>query len=172
VPKSSGRWLSKVSVPAAPLPLTSFADETAALERTPEPVSGPVVVWANAYTGAVISATRNEKVKTLVYVAALAPDEGETVGEVFDRSGPHPLAPKLAPDNHGLIYLPEEAVAAAFAQNAGADELALLLRGSAAYFARVHHRACELSALERSPDLVSHGGTGPHDRPRNAALHG
>ncbi len=39
---------------------------------------------------------------------------------------PHPQAPKLAPDNHGLIYLPESAFAAAFAQNAAAEELAVL----------------------------------------------
>jgi pimeloyl-ACP methyl ester carboxylesterase len=76
--------------------------------------------------GAVIAATRNDKVKALVYVAALAPDQGETVAEVFYRTKPHPLAPKLTPDKHGLIYLPEEAFAAAFAQNASVDELALL----------------------------------------------
>src|SRR5215472_13017328 len=68
-----------VSVLAAPLPLTSFADDTAALERTLERVSGPLVVAAHAYAGAVVAATRSEKVKALVYVAALAPDEGETV---------------------------------------------------------------------------------------------
>ena len=50
----------------------------------------------------------------------------ETVADVFYRTKPHPLAPKLAPDNHGLIYLPDESFAAAFAQNASADELALL----------------------------------------------
>jgi pimeloyl-ACP methyl ester carboxylesterase len=61
-------------------------------------------------------------VKELVYVAALAPDEGETVADVFYRTEPHPLAPKLAPDKHGLIYLPDEA----FAPNASADKLALL----------------------------------------------
>jgi hypothetical protein len=37
-------------------------------------------------------------VKALVYVAALAPDEGETVADVFYRGKPHPQAPKLAPD--------------------------------------------------------------------------
>ena len=41
--------------------------------------------------------------KALVYVAALAPDEGETVADVFYRGEPHPQAPKLAPDTHGLI---------------------------------------------------------------------
>jgi pimeloyl-ACP methyl ester carboxylesterase len=59
-------------------------------------------------------------------VAALAPDEGETVADVFYRTAPHPQAPKLAPDGHGLIYLPESAFAAAFAQNATAEELAIL----------------------------------------------
>jgi pimeloyl-ACP methyl ester carboxylesterase len=66
------------------------------------------------------------KVKALVYVAALAPDEGETVADVFTRGQPHPQAPKLVPDAHGLIYLPEEAFAAAFAQNASKEELAVL----------------------------------------------
>jgi pimeloyl-ACP methyl ester carboxylesterase len=111
---------------AAPLPLTSFADDAAAVEGTLERVSGPAVLVGHAYAGAVIAATRNEKVKALVYVAGLAPDEGETVADVFYRTEPHPLAPKLAPDNHGLIYLPDEAFAAAFAQNASPDELALL----------------------------------------------
>ena len=88
-------------------------------------VAGRVVLGGHAYAGAVIAATRSEKVKALVYVAALAPDEGETVADVFYRTKPHPLAPKLAPDNHGLIYLPDESFAAAFAQNASTDELAL-----------------------------------------------
>jgi pimeloyl-ACP methyl ester carboxylesterase len=114
------------NVIAAPLPLTSFAEDTAAVERALERASGPVVLTGHAYAGAVIAATRNESVKALVYITALAPDEGETVADVFYRSKPHPLAPKLAPDNHGLIYLPREAFAAAFAQNASADELAVL----------------------------------------------
>jgi pimeloyl-ACP methyl ester carboxylesterase len=113
-------------VVAAPLPLTSFADDIAAVERTLERVAEPVVLAAHAYAGGVIAAARSEKVKALVYVAALAPDEGETVSDVFYYSKPHPLAPKLAPDSHGLIYLPHEAFAAAFAQNASAEELAVL----------------------------------------------
>jgi pimeloyl-ACP methyl ester carboxylesterase len=115
-----------VGVLAAPLPLTSFVEDTAAVERTLERAPGPVVLAGHAYAGAVIAATRNENVKALVYITALAPDEGETVADVFYHSRPHPLAPKLAPDKHGLIYLPYEAFAAAFAQNASADELALL----------------------------------------------
>jgi pimeloyl-ACP methyl ester carboxylesterase len=113
-------------VVAVPLPLTSFQDDVAALDRTLERVSGPVVLAGHAYAGAVIAATRDEKVKALVYVSALAPDEGETVADVFYRTPPHPQAPKLAPDKHGLIYLPQSAFAAAFAQNATPQELAVL----------------------------------------------
>jgi pimeloyl-ACP methyl ester carboxylesterase len=111
---------------AAPLPLTSLTDDVAALERSVERVSGPVVLVGHAYAGGVIAGTRSEKVKALVYVAALAPDEGETVADVFYRTEPHPKAPKLAPDAHGLIWLPEEAFPAAFAPHASAEEQAVL----------------------------------------------
>jgi pimeloyl-ACP methyl ester carboxylesterase len=117
---------SGVKAIAAPLPLTSFHDDIAALDRTLERVGGSVVLAGHAYAGAVIGATRSEKVKALVYVAALAPDEGETVADVFGRGTPHPDAPKLVPDAHGLIYLPEAAFASAFAHNATAEELAVL----------------------------------------------
>lgn len=115
-----------VQVLAAPLPLTSFKDDVEALDRTLERATAPVVLGGHAYAGAVIGATRSDKVKALVYVAALAPDEGETVADVFYRGRPHPKAPKLAPDAHGLIYLPETAFADAFAPNARPEELALL----------------------------------------------
>jgi pimeloyl-ACP methyl ester carboxylesterase len=111
---------------APPLPLTSFQDDVAALDRALQRVEGPVVLVGHAYAGAVIAGTRSAKVSALVYVAALAPDEGETVADVFYRSAPHPMAPKLAPDDYGLIYLPEGAFAAAFAQNATAEELTIL----------------------------------------------
>jgi pimeloyl-ACP methyl ester carboxylesterase len=50
-----------VQVRAAPLPLTSFDDDVAALDRTLERVTGPVVLAGHAYAGAVIAATRNER---------------------------------------------------------------------------------------------------------------
>jgi pimeloyl-ACP methyl ester carboxylesterase len=113
-------------VVAAPLPLTSLPDDVAALERTLERIEGPVVLVGHAYAGAVIAATRDEKVRSLVYIAALAPDEGETVADVFYRAAPHPQAPLLAPNQHGLIWLPEHAFAEAFAQHASAEEQKLL----------------------------------------------
>ena len=114
----------KVLAPS--LPLTSFEADVTAVERAMERVTGPVVLVAHAYAGAVIGATRNERVKALVYIAALAPEEGETVADVFMRQPPHPRAPTLAPDKHGLIYLPESAFAEAFAPGGTAEDQALL----------------------------------------------
>jgi pimeloyl-ACP methyl ester carboxylesterase len=85
-----------------------------------------VILVGHAYAGAVIGATHSQRVKSLVYVAALAPDEGETVADVFYRVEPHPMAPLLAPDDHGLIWLPESAFATAFAPHASVAEQIVL----------------------------------------------
>jgi pimeloyl-ACP methyl ester carboxylesterase len=122
---------------AAPIPLTSVSDDVRALDRCLARIEGPIVLGAHAYAGAVISETRNERVKALVFVAALAPDEGETVGEVFGRGKPHPKAPQLAPDADGFIWMPESGFAAAFAQNAAPKENALF-----AAVQRPIHGAC------------------------------
>lgn len=115
-----------VKASAVPMPLTSLADDVAALNRSIERMRGPVVLAAHAYAGAVIALARPEHVKALVYVTALAPDQGEKVADVFYRFEPHPKAPKLAPDNDGLIWLPEDAFAAAFAPNASTEDQAVL----------------------------------------------
>src|SRR5580704_19471242 len=62
----------------APIPLTSLSNDATALNQVLERTSGPVVLVGHAYSGAVIAAVQEERVKSLVYIAALAPDEGET----------------------------------------------------------------------------------------------
>ncbi|AMN42771.1 alpha/beta fold hydrolase [Rhodoplanes sp. Z2-YC6860] len=114
------------TVLAAPLPLTSLADDVAALNRSLDRTEGPIVLAGHAYAGAVIALARPARIKALVYVTALAPDQGEKVADVFYRTTPHPQAPKLAPDGNGLIWLPENAFATAFAQNASAEDRAVL----------------------------------------------
>jgi pimeloyl-ACP methyl ester carboxylesterase len=113
-------------VRCAPLPLTSFDDDIAALRRVVERTTGPVLLVAHAYAGAVIAAVRHERVKGLVFIAALAPDEGETVAEVFYREQAHPAAPALARDEDGLIWMPDEGFGQAFAQHADAETQRLL----------------------------------------------
>jgi hypothetical protein len=117
-----------LAVIAAPLPLTSLREDVQALERVLERTSGPVVPGAHAYAGAVISAVANERVLGPVFIAALTPDAGETVADVFYREKPHPQAPQLAPDAHGLNWMPQEGFRAAFAQK---SEPACLRRLSA-----------------------------------------
>jgi pimeloyl-ACP methyl ester carboxylesterase len=113
------------TVIAAPIPLTSLSDDAAALKRTIARTEGPVIVAGHAYAGAVIATAGDERVKALVYVAALAPDEGETVAQVFYRDDPHLDAPKLAPDADGFIWMPDSGFDRAFAQNATAEQIAL-----------------------------------------------
>src|SRR5262249_19511842 len=74
----------RVSVPS--LPLTSFSEDVRALERALARMPGPVVLAGHAYGGGVIGGTRSDKVKALAYVAGLAPDEGETVANLFYRT--------------------------------------------------------------------------------------
>jgi len=114
-----------LKVVAAPIPLTSLADDAVALKRTIARTHGPVIVAGHAYAGAVIATTHDERVKALVYVAALAPQEGETVAEVFYRDEPDAKAPQLTPDADGFIWMPDEGFANAFAQNATDEQIAL-----------------------------------------------
>jgi pimeloyl-ACP methyl ester carboxylesterase len=113
-------------VRCAPIPLTSLSDDIAALNRAIERTEGTVVLAAHAYAGAVIAGINNDRVKLLVYVAALAPAENETVAEVFYRDEPHPQSPKLAPDSHGYIWMPNSGFENAFAQDAAPETKALL----------------------------------------------
>jgi pimeloyl-ACP methyl ester carboxylesterase len=64
-----------------------------------------VVLVGHSYGGAVVTAAgaSESNVKALVYIAAIVPDEGETVGKIFGRVSPDAKAPKLQPDSDGLI---------------------------------------------------------------------
>ena len=111
-----------LGVICAPIPLTTLSDDIAALRRVIARIDGPVLLVAHAYAGAVIAGVDDKKVKGLVYITALAPDEGEATVEVFTREAPHPDAPKMAPDENGYIWMPHEAILKAFSPNAAADE--------------------------------------------------
>jgi pimeloyl-ACP methyl ester carboxylesterase len=111
-----------LGVMCAPIPMTSLSDDAAALSHALERTSGPVVLVGHAYSGAVIAAVGENRVRSLVYISALAPDEGETVAQVFYRNPSHPEAPKLAPDSHGFIWMPDDGFRRAVAHNASLDQ--------------------------------------------------
>jgi pimeloyl-ACP methyl ester carboxylesterase len=106
----------------APIPMTSLTNDATALGWALERTSGPVLLVGHAYSGAVIAAVREERVKSLVYVAALAPDEGETVAKVFYRDPKPQESPKLAPDAHGFIWIPDGGFRQAVAHKASAEQ--------------------------------------------------
>jgi pimeloyl-ACP methyl ester carboxylesterase len=64
-------------------PLTSFADDVAATKRAIAEQDGPTVLVGHSYGGVVITEAGNDpKVVSLVYVAAFAPDAGQSIGEI------------------------------------------------------------------------------------------
>lgn len=111
------------NVLAAPLPLTSLEEDAEAISFTVRRAQGPTLVVGHAYAGGPMSVAAPAGIAGLVYIAGLAPDEGESVAEVYGRHPHHELAPALTPASDGLLYLPRESFAHAFAQNADAAVL-------------------------------------------------
>lgn len=118
-----------LEVRSAQLPLTSLTEDVAALKRLLNIVEGPVLLVAHSYAGAVITAAaaNNANVKALIYVAAIVPDENESVGMLFHRAEPKPnTRPQIAPDADGFLWLPQGAFAQAVAPDASKEETKLM----------------------------------------------
>ena len=111
-----------LNVLCAPIPLTSLSDDAAALSRALERTTGPLALVGHAYSGAVIATVSDDRVKSLVYITALAPEEGETVAKVFYHDEASPYQPKMVPDAHNLVWMPDDAFRRALAHKASADQ--------------------------------------------------
>lgn len=98
-------------VTAVQIPLTSFADDVAATKRILDAQDGPVLLVGHSYGGAVITeAGNNPKVVGLVYVAAFAPDTGESAGSLGKPYGPTPGVTELRPLGDGFVVLSPKGV--------------------------------------------------------------
>ncbi|HEY3051848.1 MAG TPA: alpha/beta hydrolase [Thermoanaerobaculia bacterium] len=88
-------------------PLTSLPDDVATTKRVIDAQKAPVVVVGHSYGGAVITdaAAGNPNVKSLVYVAAFAPDAGEAVPAGGEKFSPPALSKALVPDAAGFLYV-------------------------------------------------------------------
>jgi pimeloyl-ACP methyl ester carboxylesterase len=95
-------------------PMTSLEDDVAATKRILDRQDGPVVLVAHSYGGAIITEAGNDpKVVALVYVAAMAPDAGETLGALLQKT---PAATTgIAPTKDGFLFLDPTVFAADFA---------------------------------------------------------
>ncbi|WER50317.1 alpha/beta hydrolase [Cupriavidus sp. WKF15] len=112
-----------VKVQAVQNGLNSLADDVAATRRAIDNQSGKVVLVGHSWGGTVISeAGANDKVSALVYVAAFAPDAGQSTEEAGKGFAPAPGSAKLVVDTEGYLSLPEAALASDFAQDVPAAQ--------------------------------------------------
>jgi pimeloyl-ACP methyl ester carboxylesterase len=104
------------------LPLHSLADDIARVKRAAELVGGPTILVGHSYGGFVITnaAYNNPNVTDLVYVAALGPDEGESLADLVDVA----MLPKgfLVPDSGGFVYINCTLFPQVFAQDVNPTE--------------------------------------------------
>ncbi len=108
-------------------PLSSIAEDVASTNRLINVQDGPVLLVGHSYGGAVITeAGNNPKVAGLVYVAAFAPDEGETLGGMANNYPPAPVFSEVQPIEDGYLLLTAKGVAESFAQDLSPEEKVLL----------------------------------------------
>jgi pimeloyl-ACP methyl ester carboxylesterase len=104
-------------------PLTSIADDVAGAHRLINAQDGPVLLVGHSYGGAIITeAGVNPKVAGLVYVAAFAPDQGETLAGLAQPYGATPLFAEVRPIEDGFLLLTPKGVKESFAQDLSPDE--------------------------------------------------
>jgi pimeloyl-ACP methyl ester carboxylesterase len=107
-----------LKVVAVQNPLTSLADDVAAAKRAIDSQTGPVILVGHSWGGTVITEAGNDpKVAALVYVAAFAPDAGQSTGDLGKDGPPPPGSASIRPDSAGFLYLTPEGVARDFAQD-------------------------------------------------------
>ncbi|UUW90735.1 alpha/beta hydrolase [Pimelobacter simplex] len=107
---------------AVELPLTSLADDATRTRELVRQVDGPVVLVGHSYGGAVISEAGNlPNVAGLVYVAAFAPDAGESAGQISEEHPPAAFA-NIEPDSDGRLWIKPELFGESFAQDLPAEE--------------------------------------------------
>src|SRR5712691_207545 len=108
-------------------PTLSLDDDAAVTRRAIEDLDGPVVIVGHSYGGAVITeAGTHDKVAALVYIAAFAPDQGESVNTLiagFPADGPQP---PILPPKDGFLFLDRDKFPASFAGDLPAGQAAFM----------------------------------------------
>jgi len=110
------------SIRAVELPLTSLADDVERTSKMIAQIGGPVLLVGHSYGGAVITQAGNHpNVTGLVYIAAFAPDTGESPGGITQQRPPEAAA-NLEPDSDGYLWIKPEKFRQSFCQDLSADE--------------------------------------------------
>ena len=105
-------------------PLTSLPDDAARTQKMVKQIDGPVLLVGHSYGGAVITQAGDlPNVAGLVYVAAFAPDAGESVAQIGDwRVAQAAAAGNIAPDSDGYVWIKQDKFQESFCQDLPADE--------------------------------------------------
>jgi len=108
-------------------PTTSLADDVAATKRIVHAQNGSVILVGHSYGGAVITeAGTDPKVAGLVYIAAFAPDKGESVSTLIKDPPPGAPVPPILPPQDGYLYLDKAKFHASFAADVDEDKAAFM----------------------------------------------
>jgi pimeloyl-ACP methyl ester carboxylesterase len=108
-------------------PTLSLADDVAVTKRTLAAQAGPAILVGHSYGGAVVTeAGQDGKVAGLVYVAAFAPDTGESVASLIQNPPPGAPVPPILPPQDGFLFLDKAKFAASFAADVDADAAAFM----------------------------------------------
>ncbi|MCA0418349.1 MAG: alpha/beta hydrolase [Proteobacteria bacterium] len=103
-------------------PLTSLADDAERTRKMVRQIAGPVVLVGHSYGGKVITEMGDlPNVKALVFIAAFAPDAGESAGGISQAKPPQAF-PNIAPDSDGYLWIKPDKFRESFCQDLGADE--------------------------------------------------
>ncbi len=134
------------------LPLTTLSGDVATVKRAIALQDGPVLLAGHSYGGAVITEAGNDpKVVGLVYVAAFAPGDGESVGSVGKSYPPAPLGAELRPDSEGYLSISAKGFAEDFAQDLPATEMKVLWAAQAPTNAAVFGAPISKAAWKTKP---------------------
>src|SRR5437870_7727210 len=108
-------------------PTISLADDVAATKRIVHAQTGPVILVGHSYGGAVITEAGNDpKIAGLVYIAAFAPDKGESVSALIKDPPPGAPVPPILPPQDGFLFLDKARFAASFAANVDEEKAAFM----------------------------------------------
>ena len=108
-------------------PTISLADDVAATKRIIDAQNGPVILVGHSYGGVVITeAGNNPKVVGLVYIAAFAPDRGESVSTLIKNPSPGAPVPPILPPQDGYLFLDKAKFPASFAADVDAEKAAFM----------------------------------------------
>jgi len=104
-------------------PTLSLADDVAVTMRTVAREKGPVILVGHSYGGVVITEAGNDpQVAALVYIAAFAPDKGESVAALIKDPPPGAPVPPILPPQDGFLFLDRAKFAASFAADVATDK--------------------------------------------------